>query len=343
MSTVLFRCPGRRGLGHLVRASNVAHALAELDPSTRSVIYTRGTAARALVGDALPVVLEEDPDVLSGWPALVAAERPVAVVDDTMLPDDALPPGGEGARRVYVMRRAREERHAVVVASPAVLSCDLVLIPHDREEFGYELPPAVEAKAVFTGPIIRRPPPDLVAEVRRRYGADGAFLLVSTAGGGGFAETAEHLFAVALGAEDAIRAAVGPLVHVVVRGPNHRGDLPEAPGRVVVDFEPAMTALLAAADMVVAEGGYNTVNEIRLVATPTAFVPGARTWDDQERRVQELAEAGRAAVAGSPDDVVALAGDADRRARMRASLEAGRPEPGNRIAAEAVLRCIRTP
>jgi len=343
VSTVLFRCPGKRGLGHVVRAANVAHALRELDLAVRPVIYTRGAAAANIAGPTIECVVERDPETLAGWSALVAVEQPAAVVDDTMLPDDALPPGGERARRVYVMRRSREGRHETVVESAAVRACDLILIPHDRAEFGYDLPAEVSERAVFTGPIIRRPQEADVAAIRRRYGAEGAFLLVSTVGGGGFADTAANLFAIAFEAEAALRSRLATLRHVVVRGPNYRGQLPEGEGRTVVEFEPAMTALLATADLVVAEGGYNTVNEIRLVAAPTAFVPGRRHWDDQELRVAELAGQGLGVVAEAAADVVALALATERRAAQRKALAAARPEPGNRRAAEAILRCIQTP
>jgi UDP:flavonoid glycosyltransferase YjiC (YdhE family) len=340
VTTVIFRCPGKRGLGHLVRALNIAHALADHDAAIRSVIYTRGSAAVDLVGDSFPLVIEPDLETLSGWPGVVAQEHPDVVVDDTQLPDDVLPPGGEHAKRVYVMRRSREDRHASVVDTPAVRASDLLLIPHDAEEFGYELDDHMQARAVFTGPIIRRPPAEAVARVRDRYTAQ--FLLVSTAGGGGFAETADRLFALALAAETELRSRLPGLVHVVVRGPNYRGEIPAADGRVVVDFEPEMTALLAAADLVVAEGGYNTVNEIRLVGTPTAFVPGERRWDDQERRVAELAKAGCAAVVEDASGVVALAVDGERCAAMRRALLAARPTPGNELAAEAIIRCLAT-
>jgi Glycosyltransferase family 28 C-terminal domain len=340
VTTVIFRCPGKRGLGHLVRALNIAHALCDRDDSIRCVIYTRGSAATGLVGDAFPLVIEPDPDALSLWPGLVARERPDAIVDDTQLPDDVLPSGGEDASRVYVMRRSREDRHASVTDNAAVRASDLLLIPHDRDEFGYELDEQLRSRAVFTGPIIRRPSAESVSRVRRRY--DAGFLLVSTAGGGGFAETADRLFTLALTAESALRPIVPALVHVVVRGPNYHGDIPAADGRVVLDFEAEMTALLAAADLVVAEGGYNTVNEIRLVGTPTAFVPGERRWDDQERRVVELAAAGLGVVADDATAIVDLALDSHRRAQIREALTAARPTPGNEVAAEAIIRCITT-
>jgi predicted glycosyltransferase len=340
VTTVIFRCPGKRGLGHLVRALNIAHALRDRDDSIRCVIYTRGGAATGLVGDAFPLVIERDPDALSLWPGLVAKEQPDAIVDDTQLPDDVLPPGGERARRVYVMRRSREDRHASVTDHAAVRASDLLLIPHDRHEFGYELDEQLGSRAVFTGPIIRRPSAESIARVRSRYNV--GFLLVSTAGGGGFAETADHLFAVALAAEAALRPVLPGLVHVVVRGPNYHGDIAPAAGRMVLDFEPEMTALLAAADLVVAEGGYNTVNEIRLVGTPTVFVPGERRWDDQERRVAELADAGLGVVADDAATIVDLALDEDRRTLIRHALTAARPAPGNELAAEAIIRCMTT-
>ena len=53
---------------------------------------------------------------------------------------------------------------------------------------------------------------------------------------------------------------------------------------------------IAAADLVMAEGGYNTVAEIRLAQVPAVFLPSARGLDDQLARVQPLADRSQALV-----------------------------------------------
>jgi predicted glycosyltransferase len=344
---VLFRCPGKRGLGHLVRGLNIAREVRALEPAADVRFHTRGAAAPDLVGAEFPCVVEPGRGAVAAWDALVADHRPDVVVDDTLLRDEggALP---AGVRRAYVMRKSREERHAAIVASDLLRRVDVVIVPHTEAEFGHTLPPALRARSVFTGPIVRRPTAEGIARARARYGAGaGDVLLVSTAGGGGFAETAAELFATAAAAHRRLLGRLPGLRHVVVRGPNFAGEIEAQPGMTVVRFEPAMADLLAAADLVIAEGGYNTVCELRLARTPAVFVPGARAYDDQEERVRALAARGSAAIAaaGSPEHaaeaIAAIATSPARLAAMRASAARETLETGNRAAAEAILGCAR--
>jgi predicted glycosyltransferase len=344
---ILFRCPGRRGLGHLVRGLNIARELRALDPSADVRFYTRGAAAPALVGAEFPCVVETGRAALAEWDRLVADHRPDVVVDDTLLRDErgAVP---AGARRAYVMRRSRGDRHEAIVASELLRRVDIVIVPHTEAEFGHALPGALRARSVFTGPIIRRPTAAGVARARARYrAAEGDFLLVSTAGGGGFAATAAMLFATAAAVHRRLAGRLPGLRHVVVRGPNFTGEIEALEGMTVVGFEAEMVDLLAAADLVLAEGGYNTVNELRLARTPAVFVPGARAYDDQAERVRALAGRGSAAIvsgASAPaaaDAVAAIACSPRGLEQMRASARTETLDTGGRAAAEAILACAR--
>jgi predicted glycosyltransferase len=342
---ILFRCPGKRGLGHLVRGLNIAREIRALDPHADVRFYTRGAAAPALVGGEFRCVVEPGGDGLAAWDRLVADHRPDVVVDDTLLRDEggALP---DGVRRAYVMRKSRDERHAAIVASGLLARVDVVIVPHTEAEFGHALPAALRARSVFTGPIIRRPTTAGAERVRARYGAAGdAFLLVSTAGGGGFADTAAQLFATAAAAHRRLAGRLDGFRHVVVRGPNFTGAIDALPGMTVVDFEAEMVDLLATADLVLAEGGYNTVNELRLARTPAVFVPGERAYDDQAERVAALAARGSAAIvdgaspARAGEEIAAVACAPARLRRMRVCARRERLETGNRAAAAAILGC----
>ena len=342
---ILFRCPGKRGLGHLVRGLNIAREVRALEPSADIRFYTRGAAAPKLVGREFPCAVEAGSGALVEWDRLVAEQRPDVVVDDTLLRDEggALP---AGARRAYVMRKSKDERHRAIVASPLLSEIDVVIVPHTEAEFGHALPDAVVSRTVFTGPIIRRPTDDGMRRARARYGAAASdFLLVSTAGGGGFADTAAELFTTAEAVHRRLTGRLAGLRHVVVRGPNFIGEIAQLHGMTVVDFEAEMVELLAAADLVIAEGGYNTVNELRLARTPAVFIPGARPYDDQEDRVRALVQRGSAAIApgGDPQQaaaqIAAIACSPQRLARMRAGARRERLQTGNRAAAEAILAC----
>lgn len=122
-----------------------------------------------------------------------------------------------------------------------------------------------------------------------------------TAGGGGFVDQADRLFSLVA---DAIRRVAGEGLcarWLVVLGPNHPGSpsaeaLRALPDVTVVAATPRLVDVVAAADLVIAEGGYNTVAEVRLAGAPAVFVPSARRLDDQAERVRRVADSGAAYV-----------------------------------------------
>jgi predicted glycosyltransferase len=342
---VLFQSHNRRGLGHLMRGLNIAREVLALRPDARVVMHTRNASAPAFCPDGVTCVVDAD-DPAAGWRSTLASLRPDVVVYDTMTPaDPASEPLPPGARVVHVLRRMVADEHDRVVASGFLDRCDAVVVPHTQDEFGLPLPPSVEVRTVFAGTIARRPDPAGTQAVREAYDvrADRP-LLVSTAGGGGFADTAVPFFeAVRAVHEQAVRR-LGPegLRHVVVLGPNFTGEAPDLPGARVVRVEPRLVDLFALADLVVSEAGYNSVSELRLLGVPAVFVPGRRRLDDQAARATELARAGGALVVDPDPDLLAstvtgLLADPERMVVMRRNALAGRLVPGNRAAARHVL------
>lgn len=344
--TVAFQSANRRGLGHLMRALNLAREVADLRPDARILVVSRNRSAPAFCAPYVECVVAESDDA-GGWHAVLRRQAPDVVVYDTLLPADPdAEPVPDRARVVYVLRQCRPERHARVLANPFLARCDAVVVPHAPAEFGYVLPPDLAARTLFSGPIARHPDPHRREELRRRYDLRPSdALLVSTAGGGGFAHSAEPFFASVGAVQRALEA--GPpgrrVRHVVVLGPNYRGPAVHLPDAVVVQVEPALVDLLALADLVLCEGGYNTVTELRLVGTPALILPGARSFDDQEARARELERRGMAEVMveAAPDDVAAavcrLLGAPRSLAAMRARAAAFPLVTGNRPAAEHLL------
>ena len=337
--TVLFQSHNRRGLGHLVRGLNIAREALRLRPDARVVMHTRNASAPSFCPPAVQCVVD-DGTAGTAWVDVLVALRPDVVVYDTLLPSEPQPLR-RSTRVVHVLRASRPEQHARMLAEPFLHRVNAVVVPHTREELGHRLPPALDRRAVFTGPIARRPDPDAQARLRPD---GGTFLLVSTAGGGGFAHSARPFFdAVAASCRAlAARPPTRGLRHVVVLGPHFTG-APELPGATVLTSHPALVDLFAVADLVISEGGYNSVSELRLVRTPAVFLPGQRTYDDQAERVARLAERGTAVcLQGAPPEAVArqvtaLVHDADRLAAMRARYADDDLRLGNRAAAEQVL------
>lgn len=343
---VLFQSRNRRGLGHLMRGLNLAAEVLDLAPAAQVTMHTRNESAPAFCPAGIDCIVEDAAMATTGWAEVLARVAPDIVVYDTMLPTqaDLLP---TAARVCYVMRRCRPERQAEVFASSFLRDrVDAVVVPHTAVEFGYPLPAELRQRARFAGLIARRPDPVVQARLRATYGlADAAFVLVSTGGAGGFAHSAQPFFDAVAAVQRAVAGQVG-LRHVVVLGPHFRGVVPDLSGAVVVESEPALVDLFAIADLVVAEGGYNSVSELRLVKTPAVFLPGERALDDQEERVLTLARLGLAVVLSGAApavvarEVAALVQAPERMAQMRLRYRDDTVDVGNRRAAAHLLGLV---
>ena len=103
-----------------------------------------------------------------------------------------------------------------------------------------------------------------------------------------------------------------------------------------------MPARMAAADLVVARAGASTLAELTILGRPSVLVPLPTAADDHQRKNADvLARAGAAEVIDEREAtgtviaarLLALAADADRRARMASSARAlGRPDAAARVA-----------
>jgi predicted glycosyltransferase len=342
---ILFHVPSRRGLGHVMRSANLARAVVAADPLATTLVHVATPAASVACGTDVPWLAQEV-TTAGAWARLVSAFRPSLVVFDTVLPgawsDDATP-------RAFVWRRTVEARHADALADPRLSSMRLIVVPHDRGEFGRRLPAALDARAVFAGPIVRTTDADGQARVGRRYGlTDDDTVITSTVGGGGFAASARWVLDMVVAAHARLHARLPRLRHVVVRGPlGPRSPEPAAPGLTVVDADPDLVHLMALSHLVVAEAGYNTVNELRLAGVPAFLVPGARRYDDQQARAVELARLGIAYVVSRDsadaaiERLIALATNREALDAMRAASRRHRVPTGNAIAAAALLEAAQ--
>lgn len=341
---ILFHVHNRRGLGHLMRSLNIARELVRHAPLTEIVIYARSQPPPGLCPPAMHLVVHDPDRPETAWATVRRASAPQVIVYDTMLPDDAQEIGAPWARAVYIMRKSRPDRQATILASAGLAAIDLIIIPHAADELDGPLPPAIAARSHPVGPIIRPPDPVVQRRLRGQYGIEpGALVVTSTVGGGGFQQQADAFFATIDQIHRRLCAAVPRLRHIVIQGPNYARELPGRPGMTVVSHESDLINLLAISDLVIAEGGYNTVNEVRLVKVPAVFLPSDRRYDDQEARVRALERRGLGLVLSNlpPDDVaqrvVDLCVDPDALATIRQRYAADRLITGNCRAAELIL------
>lgn len=162
----------------------------------------------------------------------------------------------------------------------------------------YRWPQTLAAKCHYAG-YIRREPRGHVSDTRAQWsrGAD-RLILVTVGGGGDGGPLVEHYLA---GLEAAGSAGIGASVHtLVVCGPEmsittrdrirtlhaHRGDV------TFVDFSSDLVTLMAAADVVVSMGGYNTICEVLSLGKPAVVMPRRHPRLEQWIRCTRMAARG---------------------------------------------------
>jgi predicted glycosyltransferase len=159
----------------------------------------------------------------------------------------------------------------------------------------YAIPESVARKMVFTGYIPRAAPsPENAARLRASLGAgNGTPLVVVTTGGGGDGGKVVETFLALL------EQGPVPYKSVLVTGPFLSQAAREAAreraarlGAVFYEFYSGMEELLAAADLVVSMGGYNTVCELLSLKTPALLVPRETPRREQLLRAEAMSGRG---------------------------------------------------
>lgn len=178
---------------------------------------------------------------------------------------------------------------------------DAVLVLGERAIFDpvveYRFPPSVAAKVEFCGYIRKEAEAHSRAEVRRQLDVDGAGSLALVTSGGG--EDGYHVIETYL---TGLRGAPlnQPLKSLVICGPEmpapQRAQLQQKaaalPHVIFREFAGDMLSLMAAADVIVSMGGYNTVCEILSLRKPAIVIPRVRPTEEQWMRAERLGRLG---------------------------------------------------
>ena len=161
----------------------------------------------------------------------------------------------------------------------------------------YKIPAQLHKKVKFTGYIPRKPlAPKIKKAVRKRYRVldDDKFILVTTGGGGDGYEVLEQYISM----HDYYPTSL-PFKSIIVTGPfmpkNKRKQLNKRAllfGIKILPFHPRLEELIAAADLVISMGGYNTICEILTQQTPALIIPRQTPRKEQLIRAQRLKSKG---------------------------------------------------
>jgi len=157
----------------------------------------------------------------------------------------------------------------------------------------YDIPHSVSRKMHFTGYIPRKiPGKDAIARIKKKYAikADEKLVLVTTGGGGDGHAVMDHFLTML---EDSPRHQ--PFKSILITGPfmpkQEREDILSRAKRLGIrtwEFYQRMEEIMAAADLVVTMGGYNTVCEILSQGTISLVIPRETPRKEQLIRAKAL-------------------------------------------------------
>jgi hypothetical protein len=143
-----------------------------------------------------------------------------------------------------------------------------------------------------------------------------------TAAGGGHADAEGFLTCALEGIARLERQEDRPISVYAVTGPHFRGAFTVPPGLrgsvLVTGYVGPRHSIYRDTTVVVAHGGYNTVQELAFTGVPAAVVPGVRDFDDQQKHLDAAADRLNAIVtAAAPERIAHALGRALRRTVRR--------------------------
>jgi len=308
MAVVLLASNGD-GLGHLVRVTMVAGALASV--GERPVIFSQGIypleSGTEIPGKCIPSLRKAD-----GWMrrAIAAEVRsmaeislPSVVVEDTHPNPIALPPW---IRRILLVRPPSMEHMTTLRRVFRRMYAGFLLCDHpDSPTWPYS---KVESEQILSwrewqmvGPIYREAPQAEITTVRARYGISNEDrVCVFSMGGGGRhlpGDTdAERFVHMAVGMTTWLRKRDRQARAIFVKGPyfpeEARLDTILKTHFEVVSREPQMPALLACAHAAVIRAGFNTPWECMRAGTPFFPFEGTTAGEPVNLRVDRMRSLG---------------------------------------------------
>lgn len=331
---VLFQVPNHTGLGHMNRMACVAIALRQLAPLVRSLFIVEGTPHGFFEPLSLAyLTLPYSRDVLERpewqpWPLEqkehLLAEIALSIITE-LGPDlivyDCLPNPyvaeaaiAKNIKSVLCIRKVKDILgYCANMRVQRVLDSGAsILVPHLETDF--KLPQTLLSRSTFVGPIVK----SMDTGQSKRVGS-GKRTIVICAGGGGGGQSTISFFNLALEASRHLREEMHNINVVLITGPLFKewSKLVVPLDVCMIPFDPEFSLTCALADLVISQAGYNTINELIVLGTPTICIPASRSFDDQLERARSAAATHLNIECFEGDDAITLAHSMARRLRRK--------------------------
>lgn len=291
------------------RMSSVALAVRRLDPNIRLLFIVDGASHGFLDALQMPYVAlpysgtvfnkgcwdswrkHEKKNLLNTMVSSILAIAPPRLVVYDCFPSEhmldlVIQRNIHAVLCIRKMRNLDEYLHEPNVARVLQSGADII-VPHERSDFS--LPSQFESRTTYVGDVVRPLPVD-PQPVQTRFHISNKKIIVISTGGGGHKGAVSYLN-LCLRAVTSVRQTIDDIEVVLVTGPLFTGwdSLELTAGVHVVPFDIDFTSTCATADLVVSQAGYNSVQEILALGTPTICVPVIRSFDDQFERARAAA------------------------------------------------------
>jgi predicted glycosyltransferase len=254
-----------------------------LDMSLESVIALRSSLL-------LVAVQSVEPDIL------LVDHRPLGLKKEVLPTLEWIRDHAPHIRTAVGLRDVVDEPHTVIrdwhnqdIYDALDRLYDTVMVYGDRSVVDitrdYAMPGAVARKVHFTGYLGSGRAKRTRAEVRHSLGVTSERLVVVNVGGGGDGSELikTYLEALPLLPDDVHSHIVtGPLMPREERG--RLREESQRPGLSFVEYQDDLASVIAAADLSVSMGGYNTVCEVLAAGVPALIVP--RTFPRKEQHIR---------------------------------------------------------
>jgi UDP-N-acetylglucosamine--N-acetylmuramyl-(pentapeptide) pyrophosphoryl-undecaprenol N-acetylglucosamine transferase len=315
---ILYHAVNGTGLGHLMRTTAVAAHVRRLRADTEQLIVTNASFSAHARHAGIPTLnlpLDDSGPFAAVDRRLTTVDRglsgriieaiareyaPDAIVFDTYVETTLAKRLSAGRRAALIFRESRED-YARWCAGELFPAMDRVIVPHHAADFfaglSGELAAALRAQPGLrcVGPVVypeSLDDTDVQATLARYRIAPEQKLILIACGSGGYDFLAHpFLDAAARAAAELARSSLAVRV-LCVAGP-YGEPARGVEGAELVPWEARFQHLLRRAEVVIAHGGYNTVQEVLRTGARAILVPVPRKTEDQAQRLRDLARRGR--------------------------------------------------